>query len=344
MYKKHGNELISEETIELNRRDKKILCLKAISNAYQANDKDFIKNNLNTILDMMIKTKFSFNFFDIKLLIDNKNWTKDEMSQYEFILENYYNVLHTYSELASHLNITNPLDLCIYITYLLWNGYFSVTGEHAYQELDNTSIRGLQALDVMTGKGVCLNYADLLNDFLHMKGINSSIILCKFPRKKEEYKIQYKPQIKKHGNRNEEKQIIKPVHNFIEKQIGNHAVNLIRDGEKMYIFDITNTALLRILDKGYANIINGYGNFELKMLSSMNLLSDCDYDNLFEQIILEQEIDESYTKKEYKSSCKKIVELLNNNREILLESYNFIYADLKVISDTINKRNKQKIK
>ena len=129
---------------------------------------------------MMIKTKFSFNFFDIKLLIDNKNWTKDEMSQYEFILENYYNVLHTYSELASHLNITNPLDLCIYITYLLWNGYFSVTGKHAYQELDNTSIRGLQALDVMTGKGVCLNYADLLNDFLHMKGINSSIILCKF--------------------------------------------------------------------------------------------------------------------------------------------------------------------
>jgi len=344
MYKKHGNEKIEEEKIELSRRDKKILCLKAISDAYQANDKKFIKNNFNTILDMMVKTKFSFNFIDVWLLMDTKDQTDEEIKNYETVLENYYNVLYTYSELATYLNITNPLDLCIYVTYLLWNGYFSVTGEHTYQELENTSIKGLQALDVANGNGVCLNYADLLNDFLHMKNIKSSIILCKFPNNKEEYKVQYKPKIKKKSQKNEQKEIIKPLYNFIEKQIGNHAVNLIRDEEKLYIYDITNMSLLRILDKDYANIINGYGIFELKMLSSMNLLSDCDYENLFKKIILEKDIDETYTKKEYKNSCERIVQLLNANEGLLIEGYNYIYEDLKVISDTINEKNKQKIK
>lgn len=344
MYKKHGNEIIEEEQMELDRKQKKILCLRAISDAYKSGNKDFIKQNMNTILKMMKDTNFSFNFLEIGFIMNSKDSVNESCEEYESIIGNYYNILCIYSEMAKYLNITNSLDLCIYFTYLLWNGYFSVTGEHTYEKSKEDSIYGLQALEVMNGTGVCYNYADLLNDFLYISNIKSSVIATKFPSKKEGYTIDYKPKIKKHVNKIKENEILKKFNNKIECKIGNHAVNLIKDGEKLYIYDVTNMALLKIKDKDYASIINGSGNFELKMLTSTLLFDNCDRFNLFEEVVLENEIDDYYTRKEYMNSCRKIVKLLNENENLLVDCYNHIYNDLETISITITENDKQKQK
>ena len=68
-------------------------------------------------------------------------------------------------KLALELGVSNSLQLSNLYTYLLWNGYLSKNKTNIYSE-ERKLLEGLFFVDVMDGIGVCLNYADMLKDFL----------------------------------------------------------------------------------------------------------------------------------------------------------------------------------
>lgn len=104
--------------------------------------------------------------------------------KYDKEMKLYRDILELYRNIAEELKLSTALEFSSYYTYLLWNGYFSVTKEHKYNEVNRTMDLNFLANSVLNGSGVCLEYSALLNDFLKVCNKESLLMSCFMQLKK----------------------------------------------------------------------------------------------------------------------------------------------------------------
>jgi len=274
-----------------------------------------------------------------KYELEKKEIYKDSLIHYNHVLENYKN-------LAEDLHVSTSLDLSHLFSYLLWNGYFSVDKKHVYQLQERLLLPGLYSLDVIKGKGVCLSYAELLHNYLSVCGKDSSLLLCKVPKKRKAISFDYRPEIV----RNRKINIISIISNHVMSfflsglinQVGNHAVTLVEENGMLYVYDATNLCALNIKDASTASIINGKGEFQIKPSMTFMVDSHVISNPIHEKLLL-GDIGKGLSRKEFIFSFENLMELVNNNISLLDDAYDNIHNDLEFISrqiDEIGNRNR----
>ncbi len=256
----------------------------------------------------------------------------------------YRDILELYKNIALELKLSTALEFSYYYTYLLWNGYFSVTKEHEYNEVNRSNDLNFLATSILNGSGVCLEYSALLNDFLKVCNKESLLMSCFVPRKKGEVIFEYKPNIVRNINKNTKKttKMLTILANAsgIIKKLGNHAVTVINENGQQFVFDATNLSVLNIEDKLMASIINGKGYFYLKK-NSLDLfnLTDCT-DELF--YMLKREIaHSSLEKNNIISGYENTLKIVEKNRILLDEGYNSIHSSIEQISSHVLSKKKK---
>lgn len=343
-YKKSFDGLSKEQTLLFYYKILEILNLES----EKMKDEDNF-NELITALSFALKDNIGI-FKTICLGCNYKNAKKYEIL-YEKSLISYNKVLENYKKLAEELKISSSLELSHLFAYMLWNGYYSVDKKHFYNLKDRLTLPNLYSFDVIKGKGVCLAYAELLHNYLTVCQKESSLLLCKVPTQKNAIKINYCPEIEKHYAKINLlnnlsflffMSFLKPCVNIV----GNHAVTLIKDDNKMFIYDPTNLSVLKIIDEQTASIINGKGTFEIKPNQTMLLNIKADPYHLFEKLSLDQTY-QSYSRKEIIFTFEEIIELVKSNTNLLESAYDNIHPELEIISqqiDEIGRNDKTLIK
>ena len=225
---------------------------------------DRLKNYLSVIrtdiLNGYSDNKNALNSKQNKNLLDKQKKNVFELSK---TIKNYSEILNKYAKLANDLGLEDSLEICILFTYLLWNGYFSVTKTHAYNDNNLASIEGAFAFDIMTGKGVCLNFSTMLRDFLLECGYNASNLINVDDK---ESKINYRIPVKRKYIKNKNINVNSTNHlisKIKSKKYGNHVFTLVKDGEYIYAYDPTNLLLLDIKNINVAKLVNGKGTYKL---------------------------------------------------------------------------------
>lgn len=253
---------------------------------------------------------------------------------YKESLNSYKKILENYKLLANELKLESALDISHLFTYMLWNGYYSVTKSHSYKLQERLLLPGMYSFDVIKGKGVCLAYAELLRNYLTVCDKKSAILDCKVPTGKEDISYDYRPQIKREEGTNTSSKIlhkiITPILAGLTNKVGNHAVTLIEDNDKLFIYDPTNLYLLNVVDDTTATIINGSGNFNIKPFTTLIISPDSDPNKLFEKLV-RGNINPAFTRKEVIFSFENMMELIKNNISLLDDAYDNIHPELEVI-------------
>lgn len=246
----------------------------------------------------------------------------------------YNNILENYKELAQELKVNSSLDLSHLLTYMLWNGYFSVNKEHFYKLQERLLLPGMYSFDVIKGGGVCLAYAELLNNYLSTCGKDSSILICKVPTGKKAISCDYRPEIERNVKSNISSRVFSSFMTLflggLINKFGNHAITLIEENGKMYAYDPTNLYALNVKDASTVSIINGRGEFQIKPLTTLITAPHSDPSHIYEKLLLGN-IEPALSRKEFIFSFENLMELVNNNIGLLDDAYDNIHSDLEYI-------------
>ena len=99
-------------------------------------------DNLETILAIILASNHRIGFISPLILYCYSNILKDNYKIYSQVLIEYRKILENYKKLAEELKVNDSLNLSHLFSYLLWNGYFSVTKEHHYNLYNRLMISG----------------------------------------------------------------------------------------------------------------------------------------------------------------------------------------------------------
>ena len=246
----------------------------------------------------------------------------------------YKNILETYKMVAEELKLSSGLEISYYYTYLLWNGYFSITKHHEYNTNRLTILEFLSA-DVLHGGGVCLEYSALLNDFLKICKKDSLLAACYAPMKRGNLSFDYKPNIKTNVA-NTDFDMLKKLTTYlldasgILRKLGNHAVNIINENGKQYAFDPTNLSVLNIENGNKASLINGNGIFELKKYTLDFFNIDISQRDLI-YLIKSDNANSDLKKKDIIFGYENTLEIVEKNKLLLDSAYDFIHPSIEQI-------------
>lgn len=252
--------------------------------------------------------------------------------------EEYYNsILKKFSKLARELNLNNSLEVSNLYTYLLWNGYFSVTGKNEYSIKDRILKEGIFSYNIMEGNGVCLDQSELLKDFLIKCGYNASTIINYSEKENKYEKFKFVSR-----NCNKEKVKFNLLNQIIENIIGNHAFTLIEEKDKLYIYDPTNISISKLEDKNNSSIITGKGSSILKtnlsyllnITSKSTIALDC--------LNYTKDFSSPYSKQDFSNCVKDCLENFEDNKKIIEDARDDAYNDIKEISIFVKKIKRYK--
>lgn len=302
------------------------------------NYKSFIKD-LTTITDIEELKQYyikEYNCSNLILTLIYKQYNNKKLLEelYKNSIDSYKQILETYKKLASELKITNSLDLSILYSYLLWNGYFSITHVHNYSLKNSLLLPGMP-FELMSGNGVCLHYATMLRDFLELNNIKTSTISSVINKNSiiETYQSNIERRIseKLSNIMYTTFDIIKPLVNIY----GNHLITLIEDNKYLYVYDATKQHVYNILNNDNIEIINGIGKIKIKTIPTLVLDPSNDKDNILEKI-------ENNNK--YKLSVREVIErfeiivdLLNENKLLTDAAYEEILSRISLINSETTK-------
>lgn len=270
------------------------------------------------------------------LYIGNKNSNNEINAHYSYLLDKT-------KKLALELGLTNSLEISNLFSYLLWKGYFSKTKQNHYQQSGRKNIKGLYYADIMDGIGVCLNHADMLKDFLNKFDFSASILVNRVvPKMDVDYKMPLERLLVKSGV------LLKTLTflaNPLTKKIGNHAFVLIRENDRLYIYDATNLCVFEVDDAFNASLINGKGISELHPYFSFINIKDVSketiaLDGLFEL----DDLSSPYSRKDFIVTSENNIEMFNSNICLLDDFYADTFRDISKISEITDVMVKSKRK
>ena len=272
-----------------------------------------------------------------KLLIafSFRDYNSKFMELYKDSLKHYYKVLDNYKNMAHDLGLDSSLELSSLLTYMLWNGYYSVNKEHIYTKKGNLFLPGMESFDVIKGGGVCIAYAELLNNYLTVCGKESTIISCNYPTKNS-IKYDYRPKITRRINNDLISNIIYKINRLMRNNIinekGNHEITLVHEKGKVYAFDPTNLSAINIKDSSTASIVNGTGEYPLKHLTTLMLNPNIDINQIYTKLMFNKP-HQIITREDYINSFERVLELVNENISLINDAYDNIHNDLEFIDN-----------
>ena len=326
----------------LSKEDKKLL---AYIKMIELENGDIKRNpyidEIDEKIAIMMASDFATGFVAPLLYSILSENTKDIDELCEEDLKNYKKILTVYKSLAEDLQITNPLELSELYTYLLWNGYFSVTKAHTYTQKNRLLSAPRNSIVVMKGKGVCLEYSQLLSDYLKECGKKATTLVCHVPTEKDKISYDYRPDIERNISITKKEKILSqlfsPIVKPLSNHFGNHATTLIDDDRKTYIFDATNLSALNIVNSSKATLVNGTGEYQLKPTSSIMILNDRNSNDLYKKLLNPNQ-EQTLSKEEFISSFDKIIEIAQSSTPLLEDAYASIHSTLEQLTQGMDER------
>lgn len=271
--------------------------------------------------------------------VEIQNKINAEKHLYADLYIEYNHLLNKAAKLARELKITSSLEYANLFTFLLWNGYFSKSKSHVYQIENRRNIFGLFSFDIMRGGGVCLNYSDMLKDFLNKNiHFNAASIFALCPN---DLKPDYRPEI--------ERNYIKPKFYLkllfwllkgVVKRSGNHAVTLVQEINKTYLYDATNLCAYDIDGLSKAHIISGTGSLDLHPYLSYLFSTDGKERVALESLINETYSPYLYTAEDFKAISEKNMAQFKDNNSLIEDFYTAAYPHLEKIATGIERKRK----
>ena len=173
----------------------------------------------------------------------------------------YYKLLKKTLNLASELKLSSSIELSILYSYLLWNGYFSINHKNVCTLKNGINVPGSYCFDVANGVGVCLNYTEMLTDLLNKSGKKSATLLNCIS---QNVSINNKLPIKRNVKVSTNSQSLSPK----VANIPNHAFTLTHYNDKTCIFDPTNLAMAKVINRRKAIFLGGDGIVSLDPITS----------------------------------------------------------------------------
>lgn len=296
-----------------------------------------IDENTIALQKIITKNRFvnsgDFNAMNEGILAGTSSYLiRKNRNKYSKIMYDYNILLEKMSSLSKELNIANSLELNIFFSYLLWNGYLSKDREYNFKKEDKDKIMGLFFLDIMDGFGVCLDNSEMLKDFLNLNGYPSAVLQNFYDGKN--LKVNYEVDIERKTITDSTKK--KLIERILRKN-ANHAFNLIEDNGSLYIYDVTNLLLQSIISPYSSEIVNGKGKFKIFPYRSYMSCANPQEIALLDKFIKAEDYPIKYTREDLISISEVNLELLSCYHTLIDDFYAEVRPVIVGISNEVHK-------
>ena len=266
-------------------------------------------------------------------------------------VDDYHEIIKSFSKFLSDEGIEDVQNIYEYYNYAMWNGYFSM--DHKLQYSLNRDIYINNAgMGIMSGGGVCLNYADMLALIYKEMGFNSNVVTCYAnPSNVDIVTIKTDKNIKREIASNNSNYSNNFLLKILSKMLGNHAITYVESNGEIYFFDPTNLIYLNKTGNNDLNIINGEGKLNLRYYTSLvfnniNIFKIVTYqnENGYEKEVLEKQeikINEEGLEKFYNKEKNNIENIAKNNEKNNIVILGLIYS---ILITSINHISRQMLK
>ena len=251
---------------ELTNVEKNHVLFKSLLN-FGYPDKRFRNNKL--FLDLCGSTTdfIKIHFHAYRVCDEHRNMLKSRRKLSPQFKQAYDDLLNNWVNLFNELDVTEPLEIAQLFSILLWNGYFSINKNLYYQYDDRANLTGWYSLDIMTGRGVCLNFSDMLKDLLLKMSVDAALLI-NYMDKVQRQNITSELVKRKYVQESKRHKIVMKLISPILRKFGNHAFVVIREQERLFAFDPTNLVCAHIKNLKSAQMIDGKGIFQLQVEDS----------------------------------------------------------------------------
>lgn len=278
-------------------------------------------------------TKLEADFLMMATILKRHN--QEALKEVDEILQS---VFQTYDKIGQELQFSQTIDRCYFFSYLLWNGYFSCTKEHAY-DLKNRfrTIFGMEYLDILKGTGVCLQYADALSRFLQVGDVESDLLVCKITPNSLR-NVEYYPDL--HRTIKNAKMpfwLNNRFGSFLSDKIGNHAITLIRDNGQYFAYDPTNLVSFNFDSFDTASCTTGNCHFDLKWFTTF--LSGNTDEKLYNDFLFSKR-SSPLDKKDVVDHFQNVISTCENHRYLLDENYHCVFLELEKAKQKVLQKRK----
>lgn len=255
------------------------------------------------------------------------------IEKYYYLCELYGQLLDNCAILIKELNLKDSLDKANFLTYLMWTGYFSINRSVRYEIKNRINLDGLEALDIMDGRGVCINFSVMHKDLLNRVGVNATVIYNHLTIEHLNYQPDFEMKVKMSK--------LERLTTRINRKKIDHACTLIKDDNGFYVYDSTNNFLANIEDINLAVIENGIGNCNLYVGATKRYCTNEKEFQLLTELEQNYQFKSAYNRRDFIRSYETMTELALDNRN-LLNSYYDDTAD--VINSIAKEVEKLKVK
>lgn len=297
--------------------------------AWIKEDRDFVKS---TMKGDLAKTLW--------LSYNNNNDSHDEINMY------YSSLLDKTKRLALELGLTNSLEISNLFSYLLCNGYFSKTKSNICDSKESKGMYGLLYADIIDGKSFQVCNTEMLKDLLNSCDFAATNLFNTIS-KSSKIDVDYRLPLEKQTTPLSTGQKVKSfLLSPITKRTGNYSFVLIRENDKIYIYDPTKLSLFEVTDSFNANLINGNGTTKLHPYMSFLYLKDITkemiaLDGLFEI----SNLSSPYNREDFIITSEANIETFKKNIDLLDDFYADSFEErrkISKISDRLVKTRRKK--
>ena len=329
-------EIIKEKLEKFTEEERKFIIFKFFL-------EEEVDEEIWKIFSKLIKNSTSWCFYcnEMSELRKTNIQKSEKLKKVARTEEDYKEILRKTKLLSQELKLNNSLEISNLFTYLLWNGYFSKDKRLNFQSHDRLLLSGAYSQDIMNGHGVCLNFSDMLTDLLNEYDFSAATILNKLPTKPH---LDYRPDIER--NRSKKKlsnSLIRMLLIPIMKNFPNHAFNLIKENNGLYIYDSTNLFISNLTSKNESIIITGVGKIKLYPYFSYYINLDNKPVETLDFLHTTTNYESPYTKSDFIDTWEECLLLFTKNMGLLNDFYDEIYSNINKITEE-NKDVKQKLK
>lgn len=263
---------------------------------------------------------------------------------YKDAIKSYENIVNKTIILLNKLKLKDPLEISIFISYLLYNGFFSKNSQYHYNinPTKTSKIDGHYGMSIMDQEGVCLNTVYLTNDILQKMNHYSQPITVNIMKKELNYKLPVKRRIK-HEELNKLKTKISTTKNTFNKNASNHICIIINNSYGYLVYDPTNLCIFTMNKSKKLNILNGTSHTIIRPYNTL-IMDDtpniCDILEKLKQIINKYETikDAKTMEKDMLQLFKKLLLTYKKNQLLIRSFHQKIENDITNISSIINKK------
>lgn len=247
----------------------------------------------------------------------------------------YLNIVNRTASLIKNLaQTTNPFVACAIFQYLLWYGYLSKDHQLIYSISNRVNNLSMTGADIMLGKSVCLNNADMQTSVLRALGNNAYLMGCIIDPRKEA-NFEYRPNIHREID-SKEKLMDRLKSKLIGltplKNIGNHAVSIFNYNTAYFVSDPTSLAFGEFYDFLKIRYIGSSLSVEAKASLSLILrtINPKEFTDIINTIYLMS--DRRYINVNFvKNIYEEVINLCRHNEPVLDDFHNQNKQDIDIL-------------